>query len=151
MGSEMCIRDSGYKPPAYWNYIQQVVEALTIPVVANGEIWNLEDFRRCKQISGCNDFMLGRGLVACPDLALQIRHEVAGTNYVPLQWQKILPLLEQFYIVTKDIYPARYLGNRVKQWLFYLQMHYPEAQDFFHTIKRYKLNEQFEEAFSGLN
>ena len=153
--NEICVharsRADGYKPPAYWNYIRQVVEALAIPVVANGEIWNLEDFRRCRQISGCNDFMLGRGLVACPDLALQIRHDVAGTKYTPLQWHKILPLLEQFYIVTKDIYPARYLGNRVKQWLFYLQMHYPEAQDFFHTIKLYKLNEQFEEAFSCVN
>ena len=61
-----------------------------------------------------------------------------------------MPLLEAFYLATKDIYPARFLGNRVKQWLFYLQMHYPEAEAFFQQIKRYKQQEQFAEAFAAV-
>ena len=150
---ELCVharsRADGYKPPAYWSYISKVVEAVAIPVVANGEIWNVQDWQRCKQESDCDDFMLGRGLLACPDLALQIRASVKGESHHALQWPDLVAELARFYLATKDIYPKRFLGNRVKQWLYYLQMHYSEAEDFFHSIKRYKEPEQFAAAFSG--
>jgi len=29
----------GYKPPAYWELINLLSEALSIPVIANGEVW----------------------------------------------------------------------------------------------------------------
>ena len=115
-----------------------------IPVVANGEIWNIRDWQQCKDESGCADFMVGRGLVACPDLALQIKAHHEQSKYQPMVWSDILILLNRFYYDTKDAYPLRFLGNRVKQWLFYLQMHYPEAIPFFEKIKRYKQPHEFE-------
>ena len=44
-----------------------------MPLVANGEIWTVEDALRCQQVSGCTSLMLGRGMVADPGLALAIR------------------------------------------------------------------------------
>ena len=69
-------RVAGYAPPAYWNPIGQVRERLAIPVVANGDIWTLEDFRRCQNETGCRHFMLGRGAMANPYLPLQIAREL---------------------------------------------------------------------------
>lgn len=153
--NELCVharsRADGYNPPAYWSYIAKIVDVLDIPVIANGEIWNLDDWRRCREESHCEDFMLGRGLIACPDLALQIKAFTSGKDYTPLQWHQLLPLLHQFYLVTKDAYPARFLGNRLKQWLFYLQMHYQEAEQFFHQIKRYRQPHEFEAVFASLS
>lgn len=150
---ELCVharsRADGYNPPAYWPYIGRIVEAIDIPVIANGEIWSVADWQRCKQESRCEDFMLGRGLVACPDLALQIRAASAGTEYSPLGWEQVLPLLQALYDSTRNTYPIRFLGNRVKQWLYYLQMHYPEAVAFFEEIKRYKQPDQFATAFAA--
>ena len=150
---ELCVharsRADGYNPPAYWSYIARIVEQINIPVIANGEIWNVEDWARCKEESHCNDFMMGRGLIACPDLALQIKAHATGEDYQPLQWTHVLTLLERFYRATKDAYPRRFLGNRLKQWLFYLQMHYPEAESFFQTIKRFKQPQDFEAAFTS--
>ncbi|MEM1433980.1 MAG: tRNA-dihydrouridine synthase [Pseudomonadota bacterium] len=150
--SELCVharsRVDGYRPPAYWHCLADIVAAITIPVVANGEIWTVADWQRCRRESGCRDFMLGRGLVACPDLALRIRAAADGRDYAPLQWVDVLPLLYRFYCATRDVYPPRFLGNRVKQWLFYLQMHYAEAGPFFRAIKRYKQPQQFEQAFA---
>ena len=151
---ELCVharsRADGYAPPAYWSYIARIVDAIDIPVVANGEIWSLADFRRCREESHCRDFMLGRGLIACPDLAQQIKAAEANASYTPLQWPHLLRLLHLFYLNTADVYPARFLGNRVKQWLYYLKMHYPEADRFFEQIKRYKQPQQFEAAFEGI-
>lgn len=137
----------GYKPPAYWEYIAAIKEAIKIPVIANGEIWSLDDYRRCREVSGCEDVMLGRGLMACPDLALQIKASNAGLAYQPLSWTDVCQHLYQYYTDTRDIYPRKYLGNRVKQWLVYLRRQYAEAADFFEQIKRHRDPQELERAF----
>jgi len=63
----------GYRPPAFWERVPAIREAVSIPVVANGEIWTADDAERCRRVTGCGDLMLGRGMVADPGLALAIR------------------------------------------------------------------------------
>jgi len=46
----------GYKPPAYWEYIAEIRKAIPITVIANGDIWSIEDFKRCQQVTGCDHF-----------------------------------------------------------------------------------------------
>jgi len=116
-------RADGYKPPAYWDRIQEIREALTIPVIANGEIWNADDARRCREVSGCEVLMLGRGMVSNPGLALSI---VSPGHTVP--WDEILPLMQAFWELVCSRLDARQCGGRLKQWLNYLRRHYPEAQ-----------------------
>ena len=45
--SQLCIhartKIEGYKPPAHWHYIAKIKEQVSLPIIANGEIWNLED------------------------------------------------------------------------------------------------------------
>ena len=150
--SELCVharsKADGYKPPAYWDYIYRIREAIDIPVVANGEIWNLEDFKRCREQSGCEDFMLGRGLMAHPDLARQIKAYIAGEEYQCLSWKKICTMLHHFHQGTVDHYPEKYMGNRLKQWLMYLRRHYPEADVFFEAVKRQRDAEAIERIFN---
>jgi tRNA-dihydrouridine synthase C len=66
-------KSDGYRPPAYWECIPAIREAVRVPVVANGEIWTIEDAERCRSVSGCDALMLGRGMVVDPGLALAIR------------------------------------------------------------------------------
>ena len=66
-------RADGYRPPAYWESIAPIRQALAIPVVANGEIWSVADAQRCRALSGCDTLMLGRGMVCDPGLALAIQ------------------------------------------------------------------------------
>lgn len=126
----------GYKPPAYWNYLADIREKLPINVVANGEIWTIDDWKQCKEESGCTDFMIGRGLMACPDLALQIQACFQQKDVSPLSWQDIAGMLYAFYCATEHRHPPKYLGNRLKQWLMYLRRTYPEADAFFERIKK---------------
>jgi len=71
----------GYQPPAYWGYIKEIQRQLDIPVIANGEIWTLEDYIACREQSGCDSVMLGRGLLARPDLGLAIKAYQRGVDY----------------------------------------------------------------------
>lgn len=147
----------GYKPPAYWDYIGRIREAISIPVIANGEIWSVEDWRRCREESGCEDFMLGRGLLARPDLARAIRAtwqaeqiatEAESTPALAeLSWPEVVEMLWHYYGITKDLYPPKFLGNRIKQWLSYLRLYYPQAEVFFDHFKRLRLPDEIEAAF----
>lgn len=128
----------GYRPPAYWDAIAEINEHLDIPVVANGEIWTINDYLRCREVTGCNDFMLGRGLFSCPDLALQIKAHQQGQELVPLRWAQLVPMLDTFFQRSCENYPEKHMGNRLKQWLNYLQRNYVQAEQLFNTIKRSK-------------
>lgn len=137
----------GYKPPAYWDCIGNIHQTLAIPVVANGEIWCVEDYIKCRAQSGCEDMMLGRGLLACPDLAQQIKAYRAGIDFSPMPWRKACLILHDYYRTSLPVYPQKYAGNRIKQWLMYLRLNYPEANVFFDNIKRERDPEALEQAF----
>lgn len=138
----------GYKPPAYWEYIAEIRATIDIPVVANGEIWNLADYQRCRDQSCGDDVMLGRGLLACPDLARQIKADAMGESYQPLGWSDICPILFDYYRQTLPRYTDKNCGNRVKQWLMYLRLQYPQADVFFERIKREREPAAIERAFA---
>jgi tRNA-dihydrouridine synthase C len=72
----------GYRPPAYWERIADLRGVVKLPLVANGEIWTVEDALRAQAASGCTSLMLGRGMVADPGLALAIRTRLAGGENV---------------------------------------------------------------------
>ncbi len=132
----------GYKPPAYWDAIADIKISSPIPVIANGEIWSVKDYYDCVAQSGCDDVMLGRGLLACPDLALQIKQHKNNSVNQPMSWLTVLDLLSQFSVVTEKEYEPKYVGNRVKQWLGYLRIHYQMAEQLFEAIKRLKIAEE---------
>ena len=119
----------GYRPPAYWEHIPVIRSAVTVPVVANGEIWTVADAQRCREVSGCDALMLGRGMVADPGLARAIRaadQGLPGTD--PVQWPALLPQLAAFWqLVCNDLEPRQRAG-RLKQWLNLLRRRYPEAE-----------------------
>lgn len=113
----------GYRPPARWHCIGEIRAAVRVPVVANGEIWNVADAEACRRESGCDDLMLGRGMVAYPGLA----RAIADPSQPPLAWAALMPLMASFWqLVCAKIEPRAQAG-RLKQWLNYLRRHYPEA------------------------
>ena len=113
----------GYRPPAYWEHIAAVREHVALPVVANGEIWNAADARRCLQVSGCTALMLGRGIVADPGLALAIRSPEKAPG-----WAVIQPLLLHYWRRLSGHVVPRHRAGRLKQWLNLLRRRFTEAQ-----------------------
>jgi tRNA-dihydrouridine synthase C len=126
----------GYKPPAHWEWVVRVQDVVAVPVFANGEIWSVDDWRLCREISGAEDIMLGRGLVSRPDLARQIAAARAGDEVVPMRWDELLPLLQDFWQQARRKLAPRYAPGRLKQWLAMLTRSYPEAVALFAEIRR---------------
>ncbi|BDX19416.1 tRNA-dihydrouridine(16) synthase [Halopseudomonas aestusnigri] len=123
----------GYKPPAHWEWLARIREAVEVPVIANGEVWSTEDYRRIREVSGCNAVMIGRGLVRCPDLGLRIAQ---NTDEIVLGWESLWPWLGDFFRQTRLRVVDRHAPGRLKQWLAMLGQHYPEARALFDSLRR---------------
>lgn len=138
-------RVAGYAPPAYWQPIGRVRERLGIPIVANGDIWTLAEFRRCREESGCSHFMLGRGALANPLLSHQVARELGLVAEAPIpaaacDWlarlQRFVALMQTFEgSCTKQTL------RRLKQWLRMASLHGDFAD--FEAIKRAQSVEEF--------
>jgi len=115
-----------YKPPAKWEWIPKirahlVEQKLEVPIFVNGEIWSLADFKRCYEISQPAGIVLGRGLMAHPFLAHEIRNYLASldrvpsasesTNYYQASWNF---LLEYYQRCWRDV-SEKYALAKVKQ------------------------------------
>ena len=120
----------GYKPPAYWEKLPAVREAIKIPLIANGEIWTVENAARCREVSGCADLMLGRGAVTRPDLVNRIRGQ-AG-----IEWRALVALQLEF--LDSPTKTDAGLVGRYKQWLGMLTQGYTEAEQLWAMLKKTK-------------
>ena len=65
-------RTQMYEGKADWDIIREVKEALTIPVVGNGDIRSVQDALRMKEQTGCDAVMIGRGALGNPWLIKQV-------------------------------------------------------------------------------
>lgn len=137
-------RRDGYRPPAYWEDIARARERLSIPVIANGEIWSPDDAKRCRLASGCVDLMLGRGVLCRPDLPRLVAAESTGAPLAPLDWSAIPPLLVRFFELQQQYYDPHHAGNPLKQWLVYLRHYFPQAAVLFEQVKRLRVPEAIE-------
>ncbi|HEV8689116.1 MAG TPA: tRNA-dihydrouridine synthase, partial [Ideonella sp.] len=134
----------GYRPPAYWERVAHIREAVSVPVIANGEVWTVEDALACIAQSGCQDLMLGRGMVADPGLALALRAAcgvglpdlgAAAVAAAPLDWPRLLALLRLFWGGIEHHITPRHRAGRLKQWLNFLRRRFPEAEAAYQELR----------------
>jgi len=76
-------REQGFKGQADWPTIAAVKAALTIPVIANGDVNSPQDALRCLEITGADGVMVGRGTMGAPWLVGQIDAALSGRAVPP--------------------------------------------------------------------
>ncbi|AXV73618.1 tRNA dihydrouridine synthase [Ralstonia nicotianae] len=128
-------RDHGYRPPAHWDWIARIADAVRVPVVANGEVWTVDDWARCRAVSGCDDVMIGRGAVSDPFLALRIRGQMARQPS-DAEWPLVLGCLADYLKKLRARIAIHHEHGRVKLWLGYLKRTWPQAAELHDAIRR---------------
>jgi len=126
----------GYRPPAHWQWVDKIRRSVDINVIANGDIWNVDDYNRCREVTGCEDVMIGRGMLANPALALSIKKYLLKEGDVDFDWLDTLELINTYYLNVQQQLEAPFVPGRVKQWLNMMRQHNPKAQVLFDNLKQ---------------
>jgi|MTBAKSStandDraft_2_1061841.scaffolds.fasta_scaffold03867_10 nifR3 family TIM-barrel protein len=96
-------RSQGFSGQAWWPWIKELKESLSIPVVGNGDIRNWQDAWEKKEFCGCDGVMIGRGAIGRPWLFQEIRDR----RTLPLPREAVMKRLYLQYTAK-----AEWIGER---------------------------------------
>jgi nifR3 family TIM-barrel protein len=98
-------RAQGYSGEADWNVIGEVVSAVSIPVIGNGDLTSGADVIRRRAETGIAGAMIGRAAMSAPWIFDQVKHYLATGNHLPS------PSLEEKWSVIQ-----RHCELAVSEW-----------------------------------
>ena len=107
-------RNEFYSGNADWNIIKEVKNAVSIPVIGNGDIFSAEDAKAMFEQTGCDGIMIGRGALGNPWIFNEIREylETGSIQTTYSKAEKMNVLKEHFkllfdlkgeYVATREI------------------------------------------------
>jgi tRNA-dihydrouridine synthase B len=76
-------RDQGHKGPVDYTWIPKIKEAVSIPIIVNGDIMTPENVKEVFASTGCDAVMIGRGAVLNPWIFRQAKHYLATGELLP--------------------------------------------------------------------
>ncbi|RAX03100.1 MULTISPECIES: tRNA dihydrouridine(16) synthase DusC [unclassified Photorhabdus] len=127
-------KEDGYQAERInWQAIGEIRQRLSIPVIANGEIWDWQSAQDCLNVTGCDAVMIGRGALHVPNLSRVVKY-----NEPKMCWQDVVQLLQKYIRLEKQGDTGQYHVARIKQWLGYLRKEYEEATTLFEEIRKLK-------------
>ena len=130
----------GYEPPAHWGWVKKIALAVDIPVIANGDVFTLQDYLDIKRESGCTSIMIGRGAVIRPGLARQIKAYENGEAAAEMPFAETLNWIRLFVGLCLDAAGGseKYAVARLKQWLGMMKQAEPQAERLFAVLRTLK-------------
>jgi nifR3 family TIM-barrel protein len=97
----------GFSGRADWDLIGEVKQALTIPVIGNGDVFRPEQVAEMRQVTGCDGVMVGRGAMGNPWIFKQAKQLAAGQSWCQPSAQERLETMLQHLVLYGEVHRGR--------------------------------------------
>ncbi len=116
-------RKAFYSGKADWDIIKEVKNAVNIPVIGNGDIWNAYDAKNMFDYTGCDAVMIGRGAQGNPFIFRQICElmKYGEVIYNPSAAEKVRQALEHVEMLVGEKGERRGVCEARKHIAWYLK------------------------------
>lgn len=144
-------REQFYSGKADWDIIRQVKEAVSIPVIGNGDILCADDIRRMKEQTGCDGFMIARGAQGNPWIFRQILDEFKdGKAPVKPSLQEVSDMILRHARMMLE-YKGEYIGIReIRKHAAWYTSGYPNSAKIRVRINEIETYEELEKLFQEI-
>jgi tRNA-dihydrouridine synthase B len=133
-----------YRPGVHYDYILRAVEAVSCPVLANGNVYSAQNAAEVLRWTGARGLMIGRGAIRNPWLFHQIRqHQGGETRFTPTG-QDVLAYIRALYdaVCSPDVREIAQV-QKMKKYLNFLGAGVEPTGQFLHQIRRVTTQDDF--------
>jgi nifR3 family TIM-barrel protein len=134
----------GYRSEVHYDLIAQAVQAMSCPVIANGNIYSAAKALEVLQTTGAKGLMIGRGAIRNPWLFHQIRQQLKGEPLFVPRGHDLLGYIRQLYDSVRPPNIQEFAQvQKMKKYLNFVGLGVDAAGEFLHQIRRVTTETEF--------
>ena len=135
-------RDQHYSGNANWNDIRKLKEALTIPVIANGDVFSVKDFVNIINTTNADGVMLARGAMGNPFLFKYIKDYLETGSYTKVTPSEIVDHIKEQYALSLEFKDEKLVVNQMRKHVGWYIKGLPDSSKVRDQVNKLKTKEE---------
>lgn len=135
-------REQHYSGTANWDDIKILKEALSIPVIANGDVFTVDDFKNIVQRTNADGVMLARGAMGNPFLFKYIKEYLKTGSYTPVTPSEIIDQIREQYDLSLEYKDERLVVNQMRKHVGWYIKGLPDSSKVRDEVNKLKTKEE---------
>ena len=135
-------RSQQYSGKANWDDIRKLKEALSIPVVANGDCFSVEDYIKIIKTTNADGVMIARGSMGNPFIFRQIKDYLKGEKIKDPTYDDILDTIKRQYDLSLTYKEERLVINQMRKHVGWYIKGLPQAASYRDRVNKLRTSEE---------